>query len=182
MPDYVWFDGRVSYVQPDTVIDPSTRVPINSFHGTPGATDARIWPVKTFHGRQPFDTELLTLLVPHTAIPNDTAFWYNFDWGNALQAGADASGAPYSGKFDFVDTSMLWPITHMVAPKEQALDCAQCHARQSRLGAVPGIWLTGKHHSPLLDRIGFGLAGLTLLGVLIHAALRVLSRRRRRSH
>ncbi len=120
--------------------------------------------------------------MPHTAIPNDTEFWYNFDWGNALQAGADASGAPYSGKFDFVDTSMLWPITHMVAPKEQALDCAQCHARQSRLGAVPGIWLTGKHHSPLLDRIGFGLAGLTLLGVLIHAALRVLSRRRRRSH
>lgn len=182
VPDYVWFDGRVSYVQPDTVIDPSTRVPINSFHGTPGAADARIWPVKTFHGRQPFDTEHLTLLVPHTAIPNDTAFWYNFDWAKALQAGADASGAPYSGKFDFVDTSMLWPITHMVAPKEQALDCAQCHAQQSRLGTVPGIWLTGKHHSPLLDRIGFGLAGLALLGVLIHAALRVLSLRRRRSH
>ena len=32
---------------------------------------------------------------------------------------------------------------------------------------------------PLLDRIGFGLAGLALLGVLIHAALRILSHRRR---
>ncbi|WP_312955098.1 tetrathionate reductase family octaheme c-type cytochrome [Pseudomonas songnenensis] len=180
VPDYVWFDGRVTYVQPDTVIDPTSRVPINRFHGVPGAADARIWPVKTFHGRQPYDTEYLTLLVPHTALPNDTAFWYNFDWAKALQAGADASGAPYSGQFDFVDTSMLWPITHMVAPKEQAVDCAQCHTRQqSRLAGVPGIWLTGNNHSPLLDRIGFGLAGVALLGVFAHAALRVSSRRRR---
>ncbi|MGE4404669.1 tetrathionate reductase family octaheme c-type cytochrome [Pseudomonas sp.] len=182
VPDYLWFDGRVTYVQPDTVIDPRTRVPINHFHGTPGAADARIWPVKTFHGRQPYDTEHRTLLVPHTAIPDDTAFWYNFDWAKALQAGADASGAPYSGKFGFVDTAMLWPITHMVAPKEQALDCAQCHARQSRLAGVPGIWLPGKDSNALLDRIGFGLAGLALLGVCLHGALRILSQRRRRSH
>ena len=181
-PDYLWFDGRVTYVQPDTLIDPTTRVPINRFHGTPGGADSRIWPVKTFHGRQPYDTEHLTLLVPHTAIPDDTAFWYNFDWAKALRAGAEATGAPYSGNFDFVDTSMLWPITHMVAPKEQALDCAQCHARQSRLAGVPGIWLAGRDNSPLLDRIGFALAALALLGVLIHGTLRVFSQRRTRSH
>lgn len=180
-PDYVWFDGRVSYVQPDTRIDPSTRVPINRFLGTPKDPAARIWPVKTFHGRQPYDTQHMTLLIPHTAIPDDTAFWYNFDWAKALQAGADASGLPYSGQFDFVDTSMLWPITHMVAPKEKALDCAQCHAPAGRLASVPGIWIPGQHHHDLLDRAGWSLAGLALLGVLGHALVRLIAYRRRRS-
>lgn len=182
VPDYVWFDGTVTYVQPDTRIDPSTRVPINAFHGTPGTTDARIWPVKTFHSRQPYDTQHMTLLVPHTATPDDTAFWYNFDWGKALQAGADATGSPYSGQFGFVDTQMLWPITHMVAPKEQALDCVQCHSSQSRLAAVPGIWLPGKDRNPLLETLGFSLAGLALLGVLIHGLLRIVAHLHRRRY
>ena len=180
VPDYLWFDGRVTYVQPDTRIDPSTRVPINTFHDTPGAADARIWPVKTFHSRQPYDTQNMTLLVPHTALPDDTAFWYNFDWAKALQAGADATGSPYSGQFGFVDTQMLWPITHMVAPKEQALDCAQCHSGQGRLTAVPGIWLPGRDRNPLLDTLGFSLTGLALFGVLIHGLLRIIAHRRRR--
>jgi len=182
VPDYVWFDGTVTYVQPETRIDPDSRVPINTFHGTPGAADARVWPVKTFHSRQPYDLVHRTLLVPHTALPDDTAFWFNFDWAKALQAGADATGAPYSGQFGFVDTQMLWPITHMVAPKEQALDCAQCHAAKGRLAAVPGIWLPGKDRNPLLDRLGFGLAGLALLGVLLHAMLRGIAHARRRRH
>jgi octaheme c-type cytochrome (tetrathionate reductase family) len=180
VPDYVWFDGTVTYVQPDTRIDPDTRVPINTFHGTPGAANARIWPVKTFHGRQPYDLVHRTLLVPHTAVPDDTAFWYNFDWGKALKAGAEATGSPYSGQYGFVDTSMLWPITHMVAPKEQALDCAQCHATQGRLAAVPGIWLPGRDHNTRLDQVGFGLAGIALLGVLTHAVLRLIAHARRR--
>jgi len=178
-PDYLWFDGKVSYTQPDTRIDPSKRVEVNSFHGTPGAADARIWPVKTFHGKQPYDTEHLTLLVPHTAVPDDTAFWFNFDWAKALKAGAEATGQPYSGKFDFVETSMLWPITHMVAPKEKALECAQCHADNGRLAGVPGVWMPGRDRSGLLDRLGFGLAGLVLLGVAGHGSLRFLTRNKR---
>ncbi len=153
---------------------------INTFHGTPGAPDARIWPVKRVHGKQPYDTEHLTLLVPHTATPDDTAFWYNFDWAKALKAGADASGQPYSGKFAFVETSMLWPITHMVAPKERALGCAECHADGGRLAAVPGVWMPGRDRNPLLDRLGFGLAGLMLLGVAGHGGLRFLTRNRRK--
>lgn len=182
VPDYVWFNGTVTYVQPDTRINPSQRVPINTFHGTPGAADARIWPVKTFHSRQPYDTQLMTLLIPHTAIPDDTAFWYNFDWAKALTAGAEATGLPYSGQYGFVDTSMLWPITHMVAPKEQALECEQCHSDPSRLAAVPGIWLPGKGRSSLLDTLGFSLAGFALLGVLLHGLLRIVAHQRRRRH
>lgn len=175
-PDYLWFNGTVSYTLAEAKIDPSKRVPINTFHGTPGAPNSRIWPVKTFLGRQPYDTENLTLLVPHTATPDSTAFWYNFDWPKALQAGAEATGQPYSGKFDFVDTSMLWPITHMVAPKENALTCAQCHSDNGRLADITDIWMPGRDRSMVLDRFGFGLAGLVLLGVIAHGGRRLLAR------
>lgn len=182
VPDYLWFDGTVTYTLTDTVIDPETRVAINRFHGSPGAENARIWPVKTFHGKQPYDVEHRVLLVPHTAVPDDTAFWHNFDWPKALAAGAEATGQPYSGNFDFVETSMLWPITHMVAPKEQALACDECHADPGRLADVPGIWLPGHDRNPTLDRLGFGLAGLMLLGVGVHGGIRFLTRTRRKGH
>jgi len=75
---------------------------------------------------------------------------------------------------------MLWPITHMVAPKEQALGCGECHSRNGRLQEVGGVYLPGRDHTPWLDRAGFGLALLALLGVLGHGALRILTRNRRK--
>ncbi len=178
VPQYLWFNGTVSYTQPDTKIDPTAEVPINTFHGSPDDPNARIWPVKVFHGRQPYDTEHLHLLVPHTAIPDDTAFWFNFDWDKALAAGAEGSGLPYSGKFDFVRTRMLWPITHMVAPKDQAVTCQECHSAQGRLAGVPGVWLPGASANPWLDRIGWLAAAAALFGVLVHAVLRIVMKRK----
>jgi hypothetical protein len=73
---------------------------------------------------------------------------------------------------------MSWPITHMVAPKEQALGCVECHRDGGRLAAVRGVYLPSRDGNELLDKAGFGLAGLTLLGVLGHGAMRIVSRRR----
>jgi hypothetical protein len=53
VPDYVWFDGTVSYTLQGDRIDPSGLVRINRFHGTPGDPGSRIWPVKRFTGQQP---------------------------------------------------------------------------------------------------------------------------------
>lgn len=181
-PDYVWFDGRVDFTLKSDRIDPAHIVRINTFHGDAGEPAARIWPVKRFRGKQPYDLEHLTLLIPHTATPDDTALWFNYDWNRALAAGTAAAGQPFSGRFGFVETEMLWPITHMVAPKEQALGCAECHSRDGRLKAVSGVYLPGRDHHLLLDRAGFGLAGLTLLGVLGHGTLRIFTRRKRREH
>ncbi|MDO9386109.1 MAG: tetrathionate reductase family octaheme c-type cytochrome [Thiobacillus sp.] len=181
-PDYVWFDGRVDYTLKSDRIDPAHIVRINTFHGAAGEPDARIWPVKRFRGKQPYDLEHLTLLVPHTATPDDTALWFNYDWDRALAAGTAAAGQPFSGRFGFVETEMLWPITHMVAPGEQALGCAECHSRDGRLKAVSGVYLPGRDHHLLLDRAGFGLAGLALLGVLGHGTLRIFTRRQRKEH
>jgi octaheme c-type cytochrome (tetrathionate reductase family) len=179
VPVYQWFDGNVDYLHHESKIDPSVRVAINEFLGEPGAKDSRIWPFKRFHGRQPYDTELMTFLVPQVAIPNDTSFWYNFDWDKALQAGSDISGQPFSGHYDFVDTQMDWPITHMVAPAEQALDCASCHTAESRLAGVEGIWMPGHHRQSLLDQAGFLLAGLILLGAAGHGTMRFVTRNKK---
>jgi octaheme c-type cytochrome (tetrathionate reductase family) len=183
VPEYLWWDGNTTFVTGETLIDPSERVQLNPYHGTPGAEDSRIWPVKRALGKQPYDTVHNTLLKPQVAIPgNETAFWFNFDWDKALQAGTELAGQPFSGEFDFVETSMLWPITHMVAPGEQALDCASCHADDSRLAGVEGVWLPGRDRHQLLDRFGFGLAGLVLLGALGHGAMRFATRNRRKGH
>ena len=178
VPDYVWFNGKVSYTQPDTRIDPATEVPINTFHGAADDPDARIWPVKMFHGKQPYDTEHLTLLVPHTAVQDETAYWYNFDWPKALATGAAANGRPFSGKFDFVRTSMTWPITHMVAPAEKAVACRECHRAGGRLDKVAGVWLPGRDANPWLDRIGWLAALAALLAVLVHATVRIVMNRK----
>lgn len=181
VPMYQWFDGTVDYIQPDSVIDPSAPVAINRFVGKPGDPAARIWPVKLFQGKQPYDKVHNTLLVPQVALPNDTAFWFNFDWPKALQAGADASGQPYSGEFDFVDTTMTWPITHMVAPKEQAVGCNECHSRDGRLAGVEGVYVPGRDSNPLLRTLGLLAALATLAGVLIHAGIRVVLHYRNRA-
>lgn len=178
-PEYLWFDGTVSYTLQGQAIDPSGVVSINTFHGTPGAADSRIWPVKVFRSRQPYDTVHKTLLVPHTAVPDESAFWYHFDWQKALTAGAAATGQPYSGEYGFVNTQMLWPITHMVAPKEDAVQCAECHADSGRLAGVEGVYLPARDAHPWIDRIGWLAAAAALAGVLLHALIRVLTHQRK---
>ena len=88
------------------------------------------------------------------------------------------SGAPYSGKFDFIKTEMSWPITHMVAAKDKALGCAECHSKQSRLAGIQGIYIPVRDNNKLLDTVGWAIVFLTLLGVFGHGALRIVTARR----
>jgi hypothetical protein len=73
---------------------------------------------------------------------------------------------------------MVWPITHMVAPKEKAVRCNECHTQGGRLEKVGGIYIPGRDHLRWLDLIGFAVAGLALLGVLGHGALRYFAKRK----
>jgi hypothetical protein len=79
----------------------------------------------------------------------------------------------------FVRTEMAWPITHMVAPKEKALDCIECHQDAGRLAAIEGIYIPGRDRHALIDTAGWSLALLALVGVGGHGAMRVASRRRK---
>ena len=180
VPEYLWFNGKVNYTTQDMKIDPAQVVRINDFLGSPDDPKARIWPVKRFHGTQPYGKVHMQLLVPHTATPDDSAFWFNFDWDKALAAGATATGQPYSGQHGFVKTEMLWPITHMVAPGKDAVACASCHssADKSRLGDLPGVYLPGRDHNRWIDNLGWLAVVGALGGVLVHAFARLLTRRR----
>ena len=60
----------------------------------------------------------------------------------------------------------------MVAPKEQALSCVECHSRSGRLANVPGFYLLGRDRGIGVDRLGLGVVLLTLLGVGIHGLIR----------
>lgn len=181
VPEYVWFNGKVKFTLQQDVIDPTKVVQINAFEGSPDDPKSRIWPVKHFRGAQPYDKVTNKLLVPHTATPDDTAFWFNFDWPKALEAGAKATGADFSGQYGFAKTEMLWPITHMVAPAKNAVACASCHSApaQSRLGDLPGVYLPARDHNPWIDRLGWLAVAAVVAGVIVHAGARVLTRMRK---
>ena len=177
-PTYVWFNGQVNYTLLTDKIDPSQGVTrINTLGGN--ATDGKslIWPIKRFGGKQPYDTVNKTLITPHTAGNDDIGYWKNLEWNKAIEVGMKTSGTPYSGQFGFVKTQMDWPITHMVAPKEKALGCIECHARNGSLAGLDGIYMPGASANVLLDRLGWGMALLALLGMLGHGAVRVLTRK-----
>ena len=173
VPEYRWFNGHVSYKVKGDKIDPTKTVEINRPEGSAGDATARIWPFKVHRGKQAYDLDNQMLLVVHTAGEDDTALWRNFDWQKAIETGMKTAGLPYSGKFGFVSTEMSWPITHMVAPKADALGCAQCHRDQGRLQGIEGIYLPGRDRSPAIDLIGWAVVLLSLLGVLIHGGTRI---------
>jgi octaheme c-type cytochrome (tetrathionate reductase family) len=170
VPEYVWFNGIVDYTLLGDRIDPEGVVPINAFRGGPDDPDSRIWPVKVMRGKQPFDTANMTLAVPHTT--GEDGYWKTFDWGDALAKGMASAGQPFSGEFGFVETQMLWPINHMVAPKDEALGCVACHAEDGRLASIAGLYAPGANASRLLDIAGLGLVLLILAGVAGHGIAR----------
>jgi len=159
-------------------VDPEKVVQINSFEGSPTDGKSKVWPVKIFRGKQPYDKVSMSLLIPHTAGEDNAAYWKVFDWKKALTAGMQAVDDKFSGEYGFVSTEMSWPITHMVAPKEDALKCTQCHSPYGRLQKVSGLYMPGRDSNKVLNVLGWTVALLALIGVLIHGALRIRAARK----
>jgi len=183
VPDYVWFNGRVSYtLLGDRIEKGAQPTRINHFEGSAGDGKSMIWPVKVFRGKQAYDPVHKTLVVTHMAGTDDTAFWTNFNWEKAVAEGMASVGAPFSGKVDFVATESMWPITHMVAPATDALRCHDCHASGAHLEKVAGIYIPGRgsDHAAWLEVVGWALAALALLGTLAHGSGRIVATKRRR--
>jgi hypothetical protein len=119
-----------------------------------------------------------TLAVFHTAGKDDSAYWNTYDWDKALAWGMKTQGLEYSGQMRFIETEMSWPITHMVAPKGDALTCAQCHKENGRLQQITGAYMPGRNNTPNVDIIGFTIALMALIGVLFHGAIRFFMRKK----
>ena len=174
-PEYMWFNGEVSYTLLGDKVDKSDGViRINKMGGSPTDGKSMIWPMKVFRGKQPYDPVNKTLVTPHTAGNDDAAYWKTFNWEKAIAAGMQVSGAPFSGKVDFLQTEMSWPITHMVAPKDQAVGCAECHSKSGRLDKIGGVYIPGRDANRLVDLLGWLMAAGALAGAVIHGALRLV--------
>jgi hypothetical protein len=179
IPEYRWFDGTVDYTLFGDMVDGNEIVPINKYGGGPNDPDSRIWPFKVMRGKQPYDKGLQTLAVVHTFGQDDTAYWRNYDWDKAVKAGMAAAGATYSGELGFVETEMAWPITHMVAPTEDAVTCEECHSRDGRMVGIAGIYMPGRDQTGWLDMLGWTAIVLSLFGVLGHGGMRYYAHIRR---
>ncbi|MCM2340692.1 MAG: cytochrome C, partial [Rhodoferax sp.] len=130
-------------------------------------------------GKQQYDPVTKSLVITHLAGHDDTAYWKNLNWVKAVEAGMAKGGVQFSGQVDFIETESIWPITHMVAPKEKALGCVECHVSNGRLEKVDGVYMPGRgrDHAPWLEIGGWLLAALTLLGVTGHGLMRLITRK-----
>lgn len=177
VPYYAWSNGRTRYTLPETQIDPTKVVEINTVEGGVGEADSRIFPFKRMEGKQAYDTERNVLLFNHVYGPGDgTALWSYFDWEKSLKAGMDYVGLEFSGKFDFVDTYMYWPIAHQVAPADDALKCDSCHAKEGRMAGIAGIYVPGSGIN-LGGMLGMAIFLMAALGVGGHGVLRLFGRK-----
>ncbi len=131
VPEFRWFDLTVDrYLVGDPVATMGPTA-INRPRGTRGGSGAKIWPFKIHRAKQPYDRGNGVIIAPITA--GDGGYWTKFDWDQAMRLGAARVGLAYSGDYGFVDTEMYWPLSHMIAPADQALQCAACHAEGGRL-------------------------------------------------
>ncbi len=184
-PEYLWFNGVANHQLITDKID-TIPVQMNSLDGSyndkgenqQSLNPSKIWPVKVHRGKQIYDTEYKTLIQPKLWSPNkgDSAYWTDFDWNEASAAGMNYLGLPYSGKYDFVETEMYWPLNHMVAPKEEALSCKDCHTRDNgRLASLNDFYLPGRDKNKYLDIFGIAMVVMAVFGVFAHGTLRVVA-------
>ncbi len=131
-PTYAWFNGDLEYrYLLGDKMDSSQPTMINLPAGDIKDPRAMIFPFKVHIARQPYDTVNNILLQPLTA--REDGFWTTFDWPSALELGAEITGLEFSGKYDFAETWMYWPVTHTVRPAQDALVCESCHGPEGRM-------------------------------------------------
>ncbi|MBU1564305.1 MAG: tetrathionate reductase family octaheme c-type cytochrome [Proteobacteria bacterium] len=134
VPAYMWFNGTINRYIAGDKINPAKVVDLTSVNGDRNDPKARIFPFKIMRGKQAYDSENnIIAFVQVFGPPGSDAYWQKYDWNAAIASGMKAAGQPYSGKYAFVETSMVWPVHHMVAAKDDALKCNDCHGKNGRL-------------------------------------------------
>jgi octaheme c-type cytochrome (tetrathionate reductase family) len=189
VPEYFWFNGLADHFLLTDIIK-EFPVQLNSLAGSykdkginsESKSVSKIWPVKVHRGKQPYDMVHKTLLQPklYSDKKGDSAFWMDFNWSNSITAGMKYMNLPYSGKYDFVETEMYWPLNHQVSAADKALRCIDCHTSkpEGRLSKLNDFYLPGRNRFAIIDNFGLGLLVVTILGVIIHGVLRNVSKKK----
>ncbi len=128
VPVYAWYNGKIErYLVGDKIKDPSKPVVMTRPVGSIADRKAKIYPYKYYTGDQPMDAKYGYLSI----FQQYRSLWDDYDWDKALRGGSDV--LPYSGKFQFVKTVSYISASHEVAPKEDALQCGECHMGGKRI-------------------------------------------------
>jgi hypothetical protein len=145
MPEYAFFNGLSYFYEFGQPAKPreNGRVLMSAPLGDVLDPGAKIFAFKYHLGRQPIDPltgELLPLKIGK--------FFMTGDLGSAVQLGVTEVGWDYNG-YNFADTDRYMGLFHEVAPKENALSCADCHGSSDRmdfasLGYTPKETYNGK--------------------------------------
>jgi hypothetical protein len=116
---------------------------------------------------------VIITLVLRDAEANRGALWIDLDWEAALRTGMEHMNMPYSGKYDFIETEMFLPVSHMVSPSDNALNCEDCNSRKGgRLACIEGAYIPAQSRNASIDYFGIFLLIMSLGGVITHAATR----------
>ncbi len=188
-PEYIWSNSYynhqfISDKITDTIHPLALNKPFGSYkdnlHPSDPKHPSKIIPVKIMRGKQIYDKENMNLIQPKLAgkIKGSGAYWVDFDWQASATEGMKYLNLPYSGKYSFIETESVWPINHMVAPKEKALSCTECHSHNSRLAGLTGFYLPGRDRSKIVDTGGVVLIILAFLAVLVHTIIRIVSKKK----
>lgn len=183
-PEYVWFNGQADHM---LVSDTITEFPvkINTLFGDYKDPKAKITPVKIHRGKQPYDPNYKRVLKAKLwdKEPGKGGLWVDFNWETSLTEGMKIAGLPWSGEWEFVETEMFLPISHMVSPKENSLSCVDCHARNdSRLATLTDFYMPGRDRNATIDLVGILMILGTVGGVLVHGGVRVIIGKKRRTN
>jgi len=130
-PTYHWFNGKAEISLIGDKIDPTVPTRLAYPLGDINDKSAKIHPFKIHTGKQIYDTKNMYFITNH--IYGSDGFWDTADWQRSAKIGMEVSGLPYSGEYGFAPTEMYWRIDHMVAPKEEALKCLDCHGDDGRM-------------------------------------------------
>ncbi len=184
-PEYTWFNGTASHYLIGDTLDPSKPLKMNELYGNYDDPDAKIIPVKIHRAKQIYDTKYKYLIQPKTVsnVPGDGGYWKEFNWQRSAEEGMKLINLPYSGSYGFTQTEMYWPINHMVSPKNETVQCSECHTRNDgRLASLTGFYMPGRDYNPWIEYIGTGLLSVTFIGVVFHGGTRLFMNRKRKEN
>lgn len=178
-PEYYWYNGSLNHMTVKDTIDPGKIVKLNEPVGRRDDKNSRIFPFKVHMGMLPYDKVNKNMVIPHLfpkGKDDKNAYWKVFNWEKAISYGMEYAGLPFSGEFDFVKTSYVFPTTHMVAPKNNVVRCNECHTKENgRLVKLAGFYMPGRDSSVIVNTLGWFVICASLLGVIVHALGRIFT-------
>ena len=76
-----------------------------------------------------------------------------------------------------METSYVFPTTHMVAPKDNVVACGECHTRDDGhlANLTSGIYMPGRDHNKWVNTLGWIVVLGSLVGVAFHGLGRLFS-------